>query len=68
MFNTISREFEALFWSPSLPGMHIEYRHTDKQNTIQGTGEMAQGVRALTALPKVQISNPNNYMEAHNHS
>jgi hypothetical protein len=31
------------------------------------TGEMAQWVRALTALPKVQSSNPSNHMVAHNH-
>ena len=30
-------------------------------------GEMAQRVRALTALPKVLSSNPSNHMVAHNH-
>jgi hypothetical protein len=30
-------------------------------------GEMAQLLRALTALPKVLISNPRNHMMAHNH-
>jgi hypothetical protein len=30
-------------------------------------GEMAQRVRALTVLPKVLSSNPNNHMVAHNH-
>jgi hypothetical protein len=30
-------------------------------------GEMAQQVRALTALPKVLSSNPSNHMVAHNH-
>jgi hypothetical protein len=30
-------------------------------------GEMAQQLRALTALPKVLSSNPSNYMVAHNH-
>jgi hypothetical protein len=30
-------------------------------------GEMAQWVRALTALPKVLSSNPSNHMVAHNH-
>jgi hypothetical protein len=33
----------------------------------QGAGEMAQQVRALTALPKVLSSNPSNHMVAHNH-
>jgi hypothetical protein len=30
-------------------------------------GEMAQWLRALTALLKIPSSNPNNYMVAHNH-
>jgi hypothetical protein len=30
-------------------------------------GEMAQWLRALTALPKVLSSNPSNHMVAHNH-
>jgi hypothetical protein len=29
--------------------------------------EIAQQVRALTALPKVMSSNPSNHMVAHNH-
>ena len=32
-----------------------------------GAGEMAQRVRALTALLKVLSSNPTNHMVAHNH-
>jgi hypothetical protein len=32
-----------------------------------GAGEMAQRVRALTAVPKVLSSNPSNHMVAHNH-
>jgi hypothetical protein len=34
---------------------------------IYGAGEMAQWLRALTALPEVLSSNPSNYMMAHNH-
>jgi hypothetical protein len=30
-------------------------------------GEMAQWIRALTALPKVLSSNPSNHVMAHNH-
>jgi hypothetical protein len=30
-------------------------------------GEMAQWLRALTALPEVMSSNPSNHMVAHNH-
>jgi hypothetical protein len=33
----------------------------------RGAGEMAQQVRALTALLKVLSSNPSNHMVAHNH-
>jgi hypothetical protein len=56
---------------------------TDKENVVHlhneillktaiknkdiGAGEMAQRVRALTALPKVLSSNPSNHMVAHNH-
>jgi hypothetical protein len=32
-----------------------------------GAGEMAQRLRALTALLKVLNSNPSNHMVAHNH-
>jgi hypothetical protein len=32
-----------------------------------GAGEMAQRLRALTALPEVLSSNPSNHMVAHNH-
>jgi hypothetical protein len=32
-----------------------------------GAGEMALWLRAPTALPKVQSSNPSNHMVAHNH-
>jgi hypothetical protein len=33
---------------------------------LKGAGEMAQWLRALTALPKVLSSNPSNHMVAHN--
>jgi hypothetical protein len=33
----------------------------------KGAGEMAQGLRAPTVLPKVLSSNPSNHMVAHNH-
>jgi hypothetical protein len=32
-----------------------------------GAGDMAQRLRALTALPKILSSNPSNHMVAHNH-
>jgi hypothetical protein len=37
------------------------------RNVFWGAGEMAQRVRALTALLKVMSSNPSNHMVAHNH-
>jgi hypothetical protein len=33
----------------------------------EGAGEMAQWLRALTALPEVLSSIPSNHMVAHNH-
>jgi len=37
------------------------------QVALWGAGEMAQQLRALTALPEVLSSNPSNHMVAHNH-
>jgi hypothetical protein len=42
-------------------------RISNKYKRITGANEMAQQVRALTALPKVLSSNPSNHMMAHNH-
>jgi hypothetical protein len=36
--------------------------------SVLRAGEMAQRLRALTALPKVLSSNPSNRMVAYNHS
>ena len=44
-----------------------EYKKRDVKNVKAGAGEMAQQLRALTALPKVLSSNPSNHMVAHNH-
>jgi hypothetical protein len=41
-------------------------RQTDRQ-TDRRAGEMAQRVKAPTALLKVMSSNPSNHMVAHNH-
>jgi hypothetical protein len=38
-----------------------------KKKKKAGAGEIAQWVRALTALPNVLSSNPSNHMVAHNH-
>ena len=37
------------------------------KNRQLGAGEMAQRLRALSALPNVLSSNPSNHMVAHNH-
>jgi hypothetical protein len=37
------------------------------KNWMHMAGEMPQRSKALTALPEVMSSNPNNYMVAHNH-
>ena len=38
-----------------------------KKETRPGTGEMAQRLRALVALPVVLSSVPHNHMVVHNH-
>jgi hypothetical protein len=38
-----------------------------KKNKNKRAGEMAQWLRALTALPEVMSSIPSNYMVVHNH-
>jgi hypothetical protein len=43
-------------------------RKQGKQENKEGAGEMAQWLRALTALPKVLSLSPSNHMVAHNHS
>jgi hypothetical protein len=37
------------------------------KNKDYGAGEMAQRLRAPTALPEILSSNPSNHMVAHNH-
>jgi hypothetical protein len=41
--------------------------HTDSNKKSIGAGEMAQQLRALTALPEVLSSSPSNHMVAHNY-
>jgi hypothetical protein len=40
---------------------------TKVKEELVGAGDMAQRIRALTALPKVLSSNPSNHMVTHNH-
>jgi hypothetical protein len=49
--------------TPSQNSNNNEEPHRD----INSSGEMAQKLRALTALPKVLSSNSSNHMVAHNH-
>jgi hypothetical protein len=62
---------KLLFWEQRVLSLRIfEERNTGKlnhQDSEYRAGEMAQQVRALTALPKVLSSNPSNHMVAHNH-
>jgi hypothetical protein len=56
--------------------LHMAFSSIDMSNSslvlcdekhLSRAGEMAQQLRALTALPKVLSSNPSNHMVAHNH-
>jgi hypothetical protein len=46
-----------------IPSIYI----TSLRITATGAGEMAQQLRALTALPEILSSIPSNYMVAYNH-
>ena len=66
-----SRLPQNVLWPPQgLCDVRIHWC-TQIDNVIKsknkGDGEMAQWVRALTALPKDLSSNPSNHMVAHNH-
>jgi hypothetical protein len=50
-----------------LEDLYIKKKITVTNKTKIWTGEMAQWLKALTALPKVLSSNPSNHMVAHNH-
>jgi hypothetical protein len=45
----------------------MEAKHTQTLKTNKLAGEMAQWLRALTALPENLTSIPSNHMVAHNH-
>jgi hypothetical protein len=60
--HSVSKVFPVQTQGPefsSPPPTHIK--------SWMGAGEVAQRLRALTALPKVLSSNPSNHMVAHNH-
>jgi hypothetical protein len=48
-------------------GKGISYGIVLQSKLRRGAGEMAQQLRALTALPEVLSSIPSNHMVAHNH-
>ena len=50
-----------------LRNMQAKHPHTQTTKQFMGAGEMAQRLRALTALPEVLSSIPSSHMEAHNH-
>jgi hypothetical protein len=54
-----------------LPQHLVPHKHNFERKIIKilqfGAGEMAQWLRALTALPEVLGSIPSNHMVAHNH-
>jgi hypothetical protein len=54
-----------LFKPPQKPGQMFVVFYSSKQGSW--AGEMAQQLRALTALPEVLSSIPSNHMVAHNH-
>ena len=45
----------------------FKLQYTVLKSRLSRAGEMAQRVKAPTALPKVMSSNPSNHMVAHNH-
>jgi hypothetical protein len=44
-----------------------EFLKKQMKKNVRGAGEMAQRLRALTALPEVLSSIPSNYIVAHDH-
>jgi hypothetical protein len=46
---------------------NLKYKSREKNSEVLGAGEMAQQLKALTALPEVLSSNPSNNKVAHNH-
>jgi len=51
----------------SLAVSEIGLREQSIENNVSPAGEMAQWLRALTALPEVLSSIPSNHMVAHDH-
>jgi hypothetical protein len=48
-------------------GNPVSKKQKEKNKKKARAGEMAQWLRALSALPEVLSSNPSNHMVAHNH-
>jgi hypothetical protein len=47
--------------------MILRLKKKKKKKRTSGAGEMAQGLKALTALPEVLSSIPSNHMVAYSH-
>jgi len=60
-------DWENIFTNPTSNRMLISKIHKELKKLDTGAGEMAQWLRALTALPEVLSSIPSNHMVAHNH-
>ena len=80
--STWEAEAGRCVWVQGQPGLESEFQDSQsytkkpclwkkqkerKEITLLGAGEMAQWLRALTALPEVLSSIPSNHMVAHNH-
>ena len=53
--------------SPTVTTWRGSHQRELLKTLLKGAGEMAQRLRALTALPKVLSSNSGNHMVAHKH-
>jgi hypothetical protein len=51
----------------NLAGKRRKTTYLMSTNLIYRAGEMAQRLKALSAVPEVLSSNPSNHMVAHNH-
>jgi hypothetical protein len=69
--SSINRERQVhsgVCWPANLASAFQVQREPLFRKINEGADEMAQQLRALTALPKVWSSNSSNHMVAHNHS
>jgi hypothetical protein len=60
-------EMQEIQYATPLKGLSNLQRGRDPQVAKHSTGEMAQRLRALTALPEILSSIPSKHMVVHNH-